>query len=30
MGYKNDNKSKNISVGREPPFRDDLSPEVEK
>jgi hypothetical protein len=27
-GYK-DNGSKNSSVGREPPFREDLSPEAE-
>jgi hypothetical protein len=29
-GYKEDNCSKNISVGREPPFRENLSTEAEE
>jgi hypothetical protein len=29
-GYKEDNRSKNSSVGREPPFREDLSTESEE
>jgi hypothetical protein len=29
-GYKEDNLSKNSSVGREPPFTEDVSPKVEE
>jgi hypothetical protein len=29
-GYKEDNWSNNSSFGREPPFREDLSPEIEE
>jgi hypothetical protein len=29
-GYKEDNCNENSSVGREPPFREDLSAEAEK
>jgi hypothetical protein len=29
-GNKEENGSKNISVGREPPFREDLRPEAEE
>jgi hypothetical protein len=29
-GYKEDNGSKNSSIGREPTFREDLSPEAEE
>jgi hypothetical protein len=30
MGYKEDSWSKNSSVGREPPFREDLNTEAEE